>query len=281
MSAILVTGSTGTIGKEVVRALRARGATVRAAVRNDEGGDASTVKLEWADPASIRAALEGVERAFLLTPFSEQQAEHGRAFVRAAKQAGLRQLVKLSVIGADAEPGIRLGRWHREVERELEDSGVPFTILRPTNFMNNFLGYYPPDASGTLALPWGDAKVSFVAPSDVGEVAATVLGSDAHLGRVYTPTGPDALSGSEIAALLASAAGRKITYVDVPEAAARDAMAKQGVPGWMTDAMMELHAICKAGWVGATTNDVQAITHHAPVSLREFATAHAAELRGA
>jgi len=263
-----------------VRALRARGADVRQAARKGERGGPSSVRLEWDDPTSLRAALEGVERAFLLTPFSENQEAYGRAFVRAAKDAGVKHLVKLSVIGADAEPGIQLGRWHRAVERELETSGVPFTILRPTNYMTNFLGYYPADKDGNLYLPWGDAKVSFVAPSDVGEVAATVLTTEGHLGKVYTPTGPDAVTASEVAAILSSASGRNITYIDVPEAAARGAMATQGLPGWMNDAMLELHAICKAGWVGATTNDVQTVTGRAPVTFLEFATAHAAALRG-
>ena len=280
MGTILVTGSTGTIGKEVVRALRARGADVRRAARQDDRGGPPTVPLAWDDPASIRAALEGVERAFLLTPFSDQQAHYGRAFVRAAQDAGVKHVVKLSVIGADAEPGIQLGRWHRAVEQDLEASGVPFTILRPTNFMTNFLGYYPPDREGTLYLPWGDAKVSFVAPSDVGEVAATVLTTEGHFGKVYTPTGPDAFTASEVAAILSSASGRSIRYVDVPEAAARDAMTKLALPGWMNDAMMELHAICKAGWVGATTSDVLTVTGRAPVTLGEFATAHAGALRG-
>ena len=275
MGSILVTGSTGTIGSEVVRALRVRGAEVRRAIRKSEQGDASSVKMDWDDAASVRAALDGVERAFLLTPFSEKQAEYGRTFVRAAKDARVAQLVKLSVIGADAEPGIQLGRWHREVEKEIEASDVPFTILRPTNFMNNFLGYYPPDAQGTLYLPWGDAKISFVAPSDVGEVAAAVLTSDAHLGKVYTPTGPDAFTASEIAATLSSAWGRQIRYVDVAESAARAGMAQAGLPDWMNDAMMELHAICKAGWVGAVTNDVKTVTGRAPMSFREFAAAHA------
>lgn len=280
MGAILVTGSTGTIGKEVVRALRARGADVRQAVRSSEAQGTSTVRMEWDDLRSVRAALEGVERAFLLTPFSEKQADYGRAFVRAAKEAKVKHLVKLSVIGADAEPGIQLGRWHREVEKEIEASGVPFTILRPTNFMNNFLSYYPADKEGALYLPWGNAKISFVAPSDVGDVAAAVLTQSGHEGKIYTPTGPEAFTAAEVASVLSQAAGRTIRYVDVPEAAAREAMTKMGLPGWMNDAMMELHAFCKAGWVAATTNDVQTVTGHAPVRLADFAKANAAALRG-
>jgi len=280
MGAILITGSTGTVGKEVVRALRARGADVRLAVRTTETQGPSTVRMEWDDPKSIAAALLGVERAFLLTPFSEKQAAYGRAFVQAAKEARVKHLVKLSVIGADAEPGIQLGRWHRDVEKAIEGSGIPYTLLRPTNFMNNFLAYYPADKEGALYLPWGNAKVSFVAPSDVGDVAAAVLTSSGHENKVYTPTGPDAFTAEEVAQILSRASGRTIKYVDVPEAAARGAMEKMGIPTWMNDAMMELHAICKAGWVSATTNDVKSVTGHAPMSLAEFAKTNAAALRG-
>jgi uncharacterized protein YbjT (DUF2867 family) len=272
MGTILVTGATGTSGSEVVKALSARGADVRIALRNTEKTSAANaVRFEWDDAPSIRAALAGVERAFLLTPFSESQADYGKAFVRAAKEAKLAHLVKLSVIGADAEPGITLGRWHREVEKAIEASGIPFTFLRPTNFMNNFVSYYPPDHEGNLYLPWGDAKISFVDARDVGAVAARVLTEQGHAGKIYTPTGPAAFTGTEIADELARAWSRPIRYVDVPEAAAKQGMAQAGVPGWMNDAMLELHAICKAGWVATVTDDVADLTGQAPRTLAQFA----------
>jgi uncharacterized protein YbjT (DUF2867 family) len=272
MGAILVTGATGTIGSEVVKALAARSADVRVAVRNAEKtNSANAVRFEWDDPASIRAALTGVERAFLLTPFSEKQADYGKAFVRAAKEAKVTHLVKLSVIGADAEPGITLGKWHREVEKAIEASGIPFTLLRPTNFMNNFVSYYPPDEDGNLYLPWGDAKISFIDARDVGAVAACVLTEPGHAGKIYTPTGPAAFTGNEIASELSRAWSRPIRYVDVPESAAKQGMAQAGVPGWMNDAMLELHAICKAGWVGTVTNDVKLVTGGEPRTLAQFA----------
>jgi uncharacterized protein YbjT (DUF2867 family) len=279
---ILVTGATGTIGSHVVKALTRNAGKdheVLAAVRKSgtEKAPAGTkaVPLEWDDEASIRAALAGVERAFLLTPFSDKQVEYGKRFVAIAKEAGVKRVVKLSVIGADSEPGITLGRWHREVERALEASGLSYTFLRPTNFMTNFVGFFPPDAEGNIYLPWGDAKVSAIDPADIGEAAARVLTEDGHDKKIYTLVG-ESLRTKDVAAIIARVSGRKITYVDVPESAANGAMKSAKMPDWMITGMSELSAICKAGYLDTATDDVKTLTGHAPRTFAAFAEAHAA-----
>lgn len=269
---ILVTGATGTIGTQVVNALRARGAEVRAAAR---GG---SVELALGDTASVDRALAGVSAAFLLTPFAQDQVELGAHFIDRAKAAGVKRVVKLSAIGADSEPGIQLGRWHRAIEKHLEASGLEYTFLRPNNFMQNFLGYYPPDASGTIYLPWGTGAASFIDAVDVGRVAAVALTESGHAGKAYTLTGPAAFTIAEAAETLSRVAKRKITYVDVPESAARKGMLDAGVPAWMADAMLELHAIDKAGYAAVVTDDVARITGTPPRSFAAFAEANAAKL---
>ena len=277
---ILVTGATGTIGTHVVSELAKRGAAVRAASR---GAAKATLpagvepaELDFADTASIDRAVQGVSAAFLLTPFAADQVELGSRFIDRAKAAGVKRIVKLSAIGSEIEPGIQLGRWHRAIERHLEASGIEHTFLRPNNFMQNFVGYYPPDAEGVMYLPWGDGACSFIDGRDVGRVAAVALTSAGHAGKAYTLTGPAAFTIGEAAAVLSSVSGRNISYVDVPESAARSAMLGLGMPAWMVDAMLELHAIDKAGYAAVVTDDVAKITGTPARSFADFAKEHAA-----
>jgi uncharacterized protein YbjT (DUF2867 family) len=275
--------ATGTIGTQVVAALAAQGASVRAAARGAtraaHPAHVVDVDLVLGDTPSVDRALAGVSAAFLLTPFAQDQVALGTHFIDRAKAAGVKRIVKLSAIGSDSEPGIQLGRWHRAIERHLEASGLEFTLLRPNNFMQNFVGYYPPDKEGTIYLPWGDGAASFIDALDVGRAAAVVLTSSGHAGKAYTLTGPAAFGIAEAAATIGKVTGRPIRYVDVPESAARSAMLGAGTPAWMTDAMMELHAIAKAGYAAVVTDDVANLTGTPARTFAEYAKENAASWR--
>jgi uncharacterized protein YbjT (DUF2867 family) len=278
---ILVTGATGTIGSHVVAEVVKRGgvsvrAGARGAAKASLPSGVEGVELALGDDASVDRALAGVSSAFLLTPFSNDQVELGKHFIDRAKGAGVKRIVKLSAFGSDIEPGIQLGRWHRAIERHLEASGLEFTILRPNNFMQNFTGYYPPDKDGVIYLPWGEAACSFIDGRDVGRVAALALVEDGHAGKAYTLTGPAAFSIKEAAATIAKVSGRKISYVDVPEAAAKGAMLGAGMPEWMADGMMELHGIDKAGYASLVNDEVAKLTGTPARSFEDFAKEHAA-----
>ena len=273
---ILVTGATGTIGSQVLAALAQRGVSAKAGARGATNAalpsGITPVDLVLGDTGSVDRALEGVTAAFLLTPFSEDQVDLGTHFVDRAKAAGVAHIVKLSAIGSEIEPGIQLGRWHRAIERYLEASGLGYTILRPNNFMQNFIGFYPPDEQGSIYLPWGDGKCSFVDARDVGRVAAiTLTETSKHEGKSYVLTGPSAFGIAEAATIIGKASGRKLTYVDVTEAAARSAMTGAGLPGWMVDAMLELHAIDKAGYAAEVNNHVAEITGTPARNFVDFA----------
>ena len=275
---ILVTGATGTIGSQVVAHLaKKQDVTIRAGVRDAAkakgklGANVTPVDFDYEKPDTLAAACKGADKVFLLTPFAPNQVELGTRLVDAAKAAGVKHIVKLSAMGADQEPGIQLGRWHRAIEKHVEASGIAWTFLRPNNFMDNFVSYYPPDKEGAIYLPWGNGACSFIDARDVGAVAAACLTSSGHEGKAYVPTGPEAFTIAQAAATLSEVTGRNIKYVDVPEAAAKKAMLDMGLPAWMVDGMMELHAVDKAGYAAIVTDDVKTLTGQAPRSFRDFA----------
>lgn len=277
---ILVNGSTGTIGSQLTALLAGReGVEVRAASR---GGSAKVqapnvkgVRFDYDDVDSQRAALDGADKLFLVTPFAPNQVEVGVRLVELAKTAGVKHIVKLSAIGCDIEPGIQLGRWHRAVEKAVESSGIPYTLLRPNNFFENFLHFYPPQKDGRIYLPWGQAACSFIAGGDIAAVAAVALTEAEHTGRAYELTGPEAITVAHAAHAIGEVSGRKVEYIDVPEETARKAMLDSGAPEWMTSAMMELHAIDKAGYAASVNDNVEKLTHRPATRFVDFARKNA------
>jgi uncharacterized protein YbjT (DUF2867 family) len=278
---ILVTGATGTVSSEVVKALAGRGLTVRAGVRSvgkaagllELGPDVQPVELDYTRPETVQAAFAGVHRVFLLTPFTGNQVEIGKQLVDAAQQAGVQHVVLLSGSGADSQPGTQINHWHRAVEVHLEQSGLPFTVLRPSGFMQNFLTYNGDSIrqENKFYLAIGDGQVNYIDVRDIAAVAATVLTAPvaAHRGQIYTLTGPAAVSSEEVAAALSETTGRAISYVAVPEEAAAQAMAQ--APDWMRNGLLELYRLYKNGGANWVTSTVQEITQCPPHSIGQFA----------
>jgi uncharacterized protein YbjT (DUF2867 family) len=281
---ILVTGATGTIGRDVAKRLSEKGASVRAVVRDQAkarkqfGSNIALAPFDFENDKTFSGALEGVEKVFLLPPLLPNQLEVMNVFVDAAKRAGVRHIVKLSAIGVDDERRPTAIEGHAANEQHIRESGIAFTFLRPNSFMQNFLTYFPP-RNGAIYLPWGNGTASFVDTRDIASVAAKVLTSDGHEGKIYTLTGPATLGIAEVARILSEVTGREFKYVDVPEATARDGMLQAGVPQWQTDLVMELHAVNKQNRWSAVTSDIENVTGTPPTDFAQFARDHADKFR--
>ncbi len=276
---ILVTGATGTVGSSLTRELAEKSIEVRAAIHDPikaglvKTENVETVPLDYSKPKTVDAALDGIVKLYLLTPFVPDQVEIARMLVDGAKKAGVKYIVKQSGMGAEVEPGITVGRLHREAEKYIEESGIPYAFLRPNFFMQNFINYFGASirTEGRLRLPIGDGKVSYVDARDVAAVGARVLTEDGHQGLVHTITGPEPLSLYEVAGVLSRVLSRKIEYEDAPEASARTTMKGAGMDDWAVDALMELHGICKAGFASGVFNSVEDITGNPPTTFEKFA----------
>lgn len=281
---ILITGATGTIGSSTVKALKAKGARFKVGTRSPEklkDLNVETVAFDWDKAETFGPALQGVEKLFLLTPVTDKQVQYTKSLVDAAKKAGVKHIVKLSVIGVDAEPGFSLGRLHRDSEKAIKDSGIAWTMLQPTFFMENFFNFYgaDPKKDSTVYAPHGQGKAAWIDGRDVGEVAAAVLTSSGHEGKAYELTGPQALGDAEALAILGEAVGHKYNYVDVPEAAAQKAMSDMGMPGWMVTGMMELSGLIKNGGSAAVAPGVKQVLGREPRSFKQYAQDYAAGVR--
>jgi uncharacterized protein YbjT (DUF2867 family) len=277
---VLVTGATGTIGRDVARQLSGKGASVRAGVRDQVkartqfGADIALVPFDFENEKTFSEALDGVEKIFLLPALLPNQLVVMNTFVDAAKRAGVLHIVKLSAIGIDDETQPTAIKRHDLSERYIRESGVAFTFLRPNSFMQNFITYFPP-RDGAIYLPWGNGAASFVDTRDVASVAARALTSDGHGGRIYTLTGPATLGIAEVALILSEVTGREFSYIDVPEGAARDGMLQAGVPPWQVELVMELHAVNKQNRWSAVTSDIEKVTGTPPTDFAQFARDHA------
>ena len=282
---ILVTGATGTVGQHVVRELAARGEKPRVVLRDPgkasqlKGLISEAVQGDFDRPETMAQALRGAEKAFLLTATNQRQADWEKAFIDAAKAAGVKALVYLSAAGVAPDSPMSLGRMHAQVEAYLKASGVPWTILEPLAFMQNFLGDVATIRSqGVIYAPANEAKVSFIDARDIGAAAAIVLTSGDHAGKTYVLTGPEPVSYREVAGLIGKAIGKPVKYVTVPEADAKKSMVAAGMPEWFADDLIALQRTFKAGRGAVVTTHLAQLLPDVPRTFDDFAKDYAQQL---
>jgi uncharacterized protein YbjT (DUF2867 family) len=274
---ILVTGATGNVGRHVVRTLAGRGVPIRAFVRdagraaNVLGPDVELAVGDFADRRSLERALEGADRMFLACGNVPGQIDFECAAIDAAADAGISRVVKLSGPDAAADSPLIFERWHGAIEQHMAAAGLPRVLLRPRTYMTNLLAYARSVAqTGMLFTPAGGARISFVDPRDVAEVAAETLTGAGHEDRTYTLTGPEAITFERIALEIAAATGRPVTYVNVSDDDARQAMVSDGLPPMMADAVTAIFAAQRAGSMADTTDTVRTLVGREPKGIDAF-----------
>jgi len=278
-SPIFVSGATGNTGGEVVKQLIEKGIPVRAGIHLEQKGTplkdlgAEVVSVDFKDTKSIVAALDGVVKAYSVSPLVPSMVKLGVNFVKAAKQAGVKYMVRASGLGADSPQAITLGRWHREVEKTVEDSGIAYTLVRPNSFMQNYITYasHTVKTQNAFYLPQGEGKISLIDVRDIAAVIVAVLTEGGHEGKAYDLTGLEAISNYQVAEILSKITGRTINYVDVTEDTARQNMKGMGMPEAIVEGLLELSAIIKAGYVSTISPAVEQVIGRKPISFERFA----------
>jgi uncharacterized protein YbjT (DUF2867 family) len=279
---ILVTGASGTVGSEVVKQLSGAGPKFRVMFRNKE--DKAPVGAEVAiadfnDPDTLRAAMRGVERLFLLCAPVPNLAELEGNAIDAAKAAGVKHIVKLSVIGA-AEAAHTFAKPHHQVEEKLRKSGIRWTLLRCNGFMQNFLQFAGTIKSQNAFYSTGErSKASWVDVRDIAAVAAKALTSSGHEGKAYEVTGPEALSYGEIAKKFSAAVGREIKYIAITPEQQREGLLKAGLPQYSVDAILDLMRYYDGGNAEGVSPDVERVTGRKATYFDRFAHDFAAAFK--
>lgn len=286
---ILITGGTGTSGREIVEAVARTGRPFRVTARDVARAEplkrlgAEVVRGDFTDPASLERAMAGVERVFLNSGPTDDLADLQGNVIDAARRAGVRHVVKLSVFGADlpGAPGVRFMRQHVDVERRLRDSGLAWTMLRPTFFMQNLLGSAPTiRQAGAIFMPAADGRAPYIDTRDIADVAAATLTQPGHEGRAYELTGPEDLSFHDMARAIGAAIGKDVRYVPVSDDQARQSLLAGGIPAWNVEGMLELMRATREGWMAGVTREVERISGHPARTFAAFAREHAAAFAG-
>jgi uncharacterized protein YbjT (DUF2867 family) len=275
----LVTGATGNVGSALLGYLTTADADFRALIRDESKVQAlrdrgvEAIVADFLKPETLGPALEGVSTIFLLTPITPDQVTQASNVIEAARESGNDpRVVRLSVHQASHEAPARISRHHAEIEDELILSGLPYTFLRPQSFMQNTLIAARTVASeGKIYQPFKDGKLGMIDARDIGEVASKVLTERGHEGKVYTLTGPAAISFYDVAEALSEVLGKEVSYVAVPLETAMEAMLNMGIPEWRADALNEYAKAHSEGYSDFTTNDVEQLTGDPATSYKKFA----------
>ncbi|WP_033322062.1 NAD(P)H-binding protein [Streptomyces yerevanensis] len=266
----LILGATGKTGRRVAARLRLRGTQVRAASRS------SPTRFDWSDPDGWDAALRGITAAYVVPPPVPGPVHE---FVARAEAAGVRRLVLLSGHGADTWGDSTFGLDMRSAEDAVRGSALEWTVLRASNFNQNFDEdlFHAPLVAGGLALPAGAVPEPFIDIDDVADAAAAVLAEPGrHAGRIYELTGPRALTFAEAVELISRASGLPITYKQVSPAEYIAALVEEG---WGEDDahhVAEMFVLMERGVIAETTDGVATVLGRAPRTFEDYVVRAAA-----
>jgi len=286
---ITVTGSTGTIGSELLRLLSAAEVATRAVVRNPAKiAPLPTVVpmiADLADERTLDAALAGTTRLFLLTDNQAGFSALQIRILRAAERLGVAHVVKLSALGASDHSRSSIGREHWEVEQALQQTSMTWTILRPHAFMQNWLGDVAESVrnEGVIRSPIGDGRVPFIDTRDIAAVAAEALRHpEAHTGRKYVLTGGEAVGYADLASALSEVTKRPVRYEPIAMDEARARLEAKGADKTQIDAMLAIASYQAEGGPTAMVSDkVAKVLGAPPRTIRDFARDHAERFRSA
>ncbi|MEV7401822.1 NAD(P)H-binding protein [Streptomyces sp. NPDC091267] len=275
---ILVTGATGTVGREVVRCFPV-GVPLRLMTRNPAGvgavrPGAEVVAGDYGDPESLAVALVGVRKVFLVT--GRVGGDEDAAFLRAARAAGVRHVVKLSAASvADARADDLVTRWQRVSEGLLRASGMEWTLLRPRSFMSNCLSWSGPvRAEGVVRALYGASLNACIDPRDIAEVAVRVLTGEGHRGMAYTLTGPEAISAVQQTRVLGQVLGVPLRFEELTPAQARAALLRR-YPAELVQALLSSAGRQREGAKAGVGSGVLDVTGRPARSFGEWAADHA------
>jgi len=277
---IFVTGATGNIGTELVKQLLTKGVSLRVLTRDEAKVshlDPSVERFigDRHDAATVRRALAGVEKVFMLAVLFDKNHEADRLLVEEAKRAAVRHIVFISSSEARMEPKGAIGGLHREKEQLIEDSGIPWTFLHPGGFMSNALQWVGTIKSQAKVFnPSGDGKSAPISPSNIAAVAARALTSAGHEGKTYHLTGAELLSVPDQVLVLSKVIGKPIQAVDIPIEVATERAVAAGLPKVLADSLATIWIRIRDGQGAFQTDEVEQLTGRPAQTFETWSSEH-------
>jgi len=271
----LVTGATGNTCSILIPALISAGQQVRAFVRNEN--KAQSLKEAGAEiyvgdldsPETIDAALEGIDQVYLCIWNGPSAAAHGINVINAIKRVGADPfVVRHSAFGTK---GSRIIQQIDEVDNALKTSGLRWTSIKPTFFMQNLMmAASSVKSDGNIYWDWAHGKAGMIDVRDVAESAVGALTGKAEQGKEYILTGPESVSMYDVATSFTKELGRQVNYIPVPHEASKNAMMGMGFPEFIVDGYIELNEGFTNGFADTANKNVEALTGHPARSVNNF-----------
>ena len=279
---ILVTGGTGLVGSEILRLLSQSGVAACALTRNPQKAKPlpgiTWVAGDLTKPDTLPAAFRGAKTLFLNSAIGEDLVALQNNGVAAARAAGVKHIIKLSAFGASNHTKAPICAMHYQVEKEIQKSGMEWTMLRPHHFMQNLLlqaEYIIKD--GVVYSASGDGKIPYIDARDIAAVAAATLTQPGHAGKKYVITGGEALSYRQATEIIGRTIGRQLRFVDETPDESRARRQREGYPPAILESALAISAYQRAGGKTETITSVVAdVTGKPPRTVAEFVRDHAA-----
>lgn len=275
---ILLTGISGNVGSAVVDYLKSENIRFLAGVRNIEKSKQKDntidyIHLNFQDNSTYETALKGIEKVFLVRPPELTDVKViFKPFIQKCKEAGVVQIVFLSLLGAEKNPFPP----HHKIEKAILASGIPYTFIRPSFFMQNLSTTHAKDIKerNDLFIPSGSAKISFIDTRDIGEISARTLVEEGHGNKAYAITGATAITYFKVADSMTRILGRKITYSNPGLFKFRKDMIDRGVKSEFATVMMVLYLTTKLGMANHVTNTAEILLKRKPRTIEDFIKDH-------
>jgi len=280
VASILVLGATGTVGRLVLKGLTDRGLNVTGASRDPlnaatrAGVVAPFVEFDYDRATTFTTALKDISKVFMtVRPGDNQSDVTALPLLEAMSRHKVEHVVLLSAMGAELREDFAL----RKIERAIEKSGMSYTFLRPNWFMQVFAAgslLQGITAKSAIALPAGQARISYIDGRDVADVAVECLTNALHQRRSYTLTGPQSLDHDDIAAILTRVCGRPIRYIALEEDDARLRLREAGFPEEWVERLIGFYRLVRKEWCAPVVQEMPALLQHAPRTFDDFAAEH-------
>ncbi len=280
---ILIIGASGNNGTAAIDALQAKDVNVRAAVRSDIKGEQlkgqfsgiETVVIDLDQPATLSAAFEGVDKLYIIPGNVEHRATHAKHAIDAAVDAGVKQVVLLSVVGAEYE-AVLFAKQFREAEKYLEASGLNWTHLRTIWFQENFIGWAEGVKARAFYMGIREGKFAPLSIADIGKIAANILTTKGHDNKAYNITGPELLSGEDIANIFSEVTGKAVAYVSPSPEDSLNALLNDGWPEWQAKGVVELFEVFASNQAAVVSPDGEQLLGAPLTRLSDFINAQKA-----